>query len=180
MLKGCTQYKLGAERFAKNYEDGNKNAAAKGNDYPYPVSLQMMSEQVGIKRKDDLIVGEHSATTELVHELRADRNASTELEMRKIALEERKLAIEEEKIALEKAKLGISEPDVTIQAEIPPLKEGVLQADVVTKRLCLQRKANGDLCQRTLADDEDHCFQHLPQQANVTEETKDESNNFNV
>jgi hypothetical protein len=169
MLRSCSEFARHALNIVKGDEVTFKVAFEAGETQAQNSAVsEMMLTQTETRRKNDLISGEASATTELVKEMRADRAGNAEVAKKQLEIEERKLFLEE-------VRLGIRNPDGTlVGAKAPAIEAPAIEIPVEnvytenvdnpqvssTIELCGQPKANGEPCARELKEGETACFQH--------------------
>lgn len=108
MLRSCAEFRIGAQRYAKNIEDADREAKTKGYTVERPELVDILSAQGEIKRKDDLIIGESSATEALVREMREQRTSDSEMKLREIELRERELALRERELGIAPKEVFVS------------------------------------------------------------------------
>lgn len=116
MLRSVTEYVRAAKNTIKT-DQIMVDAAFKAGETLATNSeaSEMMLAQTGIRRKNDLLTSEASATSELVQEMRAER-ATKEVEAA------RSRELEERRIFLEEVKLGIRNPDGSLVGQEAPTK----------------------------------------------------------
>jgi len=101
MLKSCDEYRRSSQSNLQKTETSLKAAALKGdNTHAYPASCELQLAFTESRRKDEIVTGEHSATTDLVREMRAERTEGSELKRKELELRERELAIREAELGL--------------------------------------------------------------------------------
>lgn len=133
MLRSCSEFQRHALATVKSDEIIVKDAAQKGaaGVIGHSDITDKYLEQTETRRKEDLITGEHSATKDLVEEMRAERAEKAEVARTRLLLEERKQYLAEvtagirERDADEETRLGIrktNEPKIETPLAAEPIQ----------------------------------------------------------
>ncbi len=186
MVKSCTEFRRTGTGIIEKDDTALKAASADNAQVHSPVST-MLLDQLKIKRKGDLLAGDHSAMTRLADNMEVDRAANKEAETKRLLLEERKQYVAEvqggfrERDEQEEIRLGMRKAETVLTPTIvePVSEVGEPQlADFdgdgipdyrdpepevfndVEPRICGQPTAKGTPCQRPILGDALACAHH--------------------
>ncbi len=188
MLKSCSEFTRTGNQIITMDSNAMKRASKDDPRQTYSAISDHLLGPLIVKRKDDLLAGDHSAMNRVADAMEKQVTAGTD--DRLLLLEERKQYVAEvsggfrERDEAEEIRLGIRKP--TIAASIgmtQPVPEAVVNATfsqpitpdavwhtegvtlnapetVASEKECGRPKANGEPCTRLIAEGETGCWSH--------------------